>query len=331
MKLDMIFQPGGDFGFDAKQIQLAEDLGFDAAWSVESARNPFFPLTLAAKAVDNIHIGTQAAFAFRRSPMVSAQIAWDLAKQSNGRFMLGLGTPHQLGEDPTGRMREYIESLRAIWDTFQTGARLRYRGQYYQFRLMLPFFNPGPIKHPDIPIYIAGISPQMCQLAGEVCQGLHIHGFHTRAYLKDVILPNAARGLAEAGRQRSGFALTAAVFTVSGETPEAMQKAKREAKARIAFYASAPTHQAAMAYHGWDKIHSRLRQLAAAGKHKEMPQAISDEMLNEVAIAAAPEDVAARIRRRYTGLADRIGLEWQADKPELMERIARDIREGNQA
>lgn len=330
MKLDMIFRPSGDFAFDAAQIQQAQALGFDAAWSAESAHNPFFPLTLAAKTAD-IQIGTQTAFAFPRSPMVTAQIAWDLAKQSNGRFMLGLGTqPPGHQPDAAERMREYIESLRAIWNTFQTDARLRYRGQYYQFRLMLPFFNPGPIKHPDIPIYITGINPLMCQLAGDLCHGLHIHGFHTLPYLKAVVLPAVARGLAKAGRKRASFALTAPVFIVSGKTPAEMQPAKQEAKARIALYASAPAHQAVMSYHGWDKTHSKLRQMAAAGEQAAMPPALPDEMLNEIAIIAPPEEVAASIQRRYAGLIDRICLEWPANQPELMKRIAADSREMNQ-
>ena len=332
MKLDMTFRPCGDFSFDAKQIQQAEALGFDAAWSAEAAHNPFFPLTLAAKAAGKIQIGTQTAFAFPRSPMISAQIAWDLTKQSDGRFILGLGTQspgRQFSEewtDPIGRMREYIEGIRAIWDTFQTGARLRYRGQHYQFRLMLPFFNPGPIEHPDIPIYIAAVSPKMCQLAGEVCQGAHVHGFHTLPYLKEVILPRIEQGLSEAGRKRSDFALTVPVFIVSGKTPEETQKAEKEVKARIAFYAGTSAHQAVMAYHGWDKIHSKLHQMAGAGEWEDMPQAVSDEMFNEIAIISTPEEVAANIRRRYAGLVDRICLEWQADKPGLMERIAKDIR-----
>ena len=330
MKLDMTFRPGGDLSFDAKQIQQAEALGFDAAWAVEAARNPFFPLTLAAKITSNIRIGTQAAAASPRSPMISAQIAWDLARQSGGRFVLGLGTQipgRQFSEewtDPIGRMREYIESIRAIQDTFQTGARLRYRGKYYQFRLMLPFFNPGPIEHPDIPIHIAAVSPNMCQLAGEVCQGAHVPGFHTVSYLKEVIQPQIEQGLSQAGRKRSDFALTAPVFVVTGETPADRQKSEKEVKARIAFYASQPAHQAVMAHHGWDNVHIKLRQMAGKQAWEDMPPAVSDEIFNEVAIIAAPEEAAAKIRQRYAGLVDRVGLEWQAGKPRLMEMMAKE-------
>lgn len=220
MKLDMIFRPSGDWEADVKQIKQAESLGFDSVWSVEAAHNPFFALTLAAKTTRKIQLGTQAAAAFPRSPMISAQIAWDLAKQSDGRFILGLGTQpprHDSRQrraewtDSLERMREYIESIRAIWDTFQTGARLRYRGRHYQFRLMTPFFNPGPIAHPDIPIYLAGSHPQVGRLAGEIGQGLHVSDLPSVSYLKDVILPEVERGLAAAGRKRSDFAVTISV------------------------------------------------------------------------------------------------------------------------
>ena len=324
MKLDMSFLPSGDMAADAQQIQQAQDLGFDAAWSHEVAGNPFFALSIAAKTANRIQLGTQAA-AFPRSPMVTAQIAWDLAKQSGGRFMLGLSAemPNDIHRHcreewtaPLERMREYIESVRAIWDTFQNGARLRYRGQHYQFRLMAPFFNPGAIEHPDIPIYLAAPHPKMCRLAGEICQGLHVPAFHTLPWLKDVILPEIERGLAAAGRQRSDFALTAPVFIAAGQTDE------RAIKAHIAFQAA--SQQALMAYHGWDGIHAKLRRLADEGKWAEMPAALPDEMLNEIALIAAPQEVAASIRQRYAGLADRICVAWQAG---LMQTIAEERRQ----
>ncbi len=335
MKFDMTFLPSSNLSADARQIQQAEALGFDGAWSAEVAHNPFFSLTLAAKATRNIQIGTQIAVAFPRSPMVSAQIAWDLARQSGGRFTLGLGSQvsahiiRRFSEEwaePIGRMREYIEGIRAIWDTFQNGSRLRYRGKHYQFRLMSPFFNPGPIEHPDIPIYIAGVNPRMCRLAGEICQGLHVHGFHTLPYLKEVIRPQIEQGLSESGRRRSDFAVTVPVFVVSGRTPEETQAAEHEVRTRIAFYASTPAYQAVMAHHGWDNIRIKLSRMARAGKWDEMAAAVSDEMLNEFAIVAAPGEVAASIRQRYDGLADRICLAWRVKEAELMETIAKDMR-----
>lgn len=331
MKIDISFFPSGDLRADADLIASAEQAGFCAAWSAETARNPFLPLTIAASASESILLGTQIAVAFPRSPMVTAQIAWDLARQSNGRFVLGLGTQvrahierrfSETWTDPIGRMREYIESLRAIWDTFQHDARLRYRGKHYQFRLMSPFFNPGPNTKPDIPIFLAGVNPGMCRLAGETCAGLHAHVFHTATYLRDVVLPAVEAGLAVAGRRRDDFALTVPVFVVSGANDEARRRSEAETRSRIAFYASTPGYKRVMALHGWDEIADKLSALARAGQWQEMAALIPDELLREIAIVAEPDEVLPQIKQRYAGLADRICLDWHSVDGSIRSAIA---------
>ena len=328
MKIDISFFPSGDLRADAALVARAERLGFDAAWSAETARNPFLPLTVAAAETESITLGTQIALAFPRSPMVTAQIAWDLARQSQGRFALGLGTQvrahierrfSESWSDPLGRMREYIESLRAIWQTFQEDARLRYRGQHYQFRLMSPFFNPGPIDHPHIPIYLAGVNPGMCRLAGETCAGLHAHAFHTADYLREVIIPAVDDGLARADRQRDEFALTVPIFVVTGARGEA------DARAQIAFYASTPSYRRVMAQHGWEDIAMQLAGMARAGQWDKMGAQIPDEMLQEIAIVAQPGAVMDRISERYGGLADRICLAWDGADSALIDAVAENL------
>jgi probable F420-dependent oxidoreductase len=335
MKYDMTFFPSNDIRADRQSIKQAEALGFDGIWSAEVAHNPFFPLTLGAKETSKIQLGTQIAVAFPRSPMVTAQIAWDLAQQSNGRFILGLGTQvrahitRRFGEEwvhPVNRMREYIEGMRAIWDTFQNDARLRYRGEHYQFRLMAPFFNPGAIEHPNIPIYLAGVNPKICKLAGELCDGLHAHAFHTVSYLNEVVLANIEQGLVKSGRNRADFKLTIPLFVVTGTSPEETQKAEIAAKSRIAFYASTPSYKAVMEHHGWDEIGLKLSRMARDNQWDTMWQEISDDMLHEVAIIAEPNNVIDAIQARYTGLGDCICLEWKADNMELIQTFAEKIR-----
>ena len=335
MKFDTTFFPSNDIRADVQQIEQAEKLGFDGMWSAEVAHNPFFPLTVGAKETSKIELGTQIAVAFPRSPMVTAQIAWDLAQQSNGRFILGLGTQvrahitRRFSEewvDPISRMREYIEGMRAIWDTFQNDARLRYRGQHYEFRLMAPFFNPGSIDHPHIPIYIAGVNAKICRLAGEVCDGLHAHGFHTVSYLNDVVMTNIKQGLDESNRNRNEFALTIPVFVVTGSSPEETRKAEIEAKSRIAFYGSTPSYKAVMEHHGWDDIGMKLSQMARQGQWNDMWKEVSDEMLHEIAVVSEPDNLINTLQKRYAELGDRICLEWKADNFELMQTIAQQIR-----
>ncbi|MBZ0290687.1 MAG: TIGR03617 family F420-dependent LLM class oxidoreductase [Anaerolineae bacterium] len=292
-----------------------EEYGFSGLWTAETAHNPFLPLTHAAAATERINIGTAIAVAFPRSPMVMAQVAWDLAEQSQGRFILGLGTqvkPHITKRfstewtAPVPRLREYIESMRAIWNTWQNGVPLRYQGEQYKFTLMTPFFSPAPMAYWQTPVYIAGVNEGLCRLAGELCQGFHVHAFHTVRYLKDLILPNIEIGLEKSKRTRADIKLACAVFVVTGRTAEEMQNNAVMAKSQIAFYASTPSYSTVMEMHGWRDLAERLNHMSREGRWAEMWQEISDDMLNEFAVVAPLEDLPHKVRERYDGLLDRV-------------------------
>ncbi|MBO9381581.1 MAG: TIGR03617 family F420-dependent LLM class oxidoreductase, partial [Roseiflexus sp.] len=196
MKLDAMLVVDARRLNEAGRIaRAAEAVGFAGLWTPETQHNPFLPLTLAADHTAEIQLGTAVAIAFARSPMVTAQVAWDLQAFSGGRFILGLGTQvkahieRRFGmpwDPPVPKLRDYIQALRAIWQAFQTGGKLDYRGQFYNHTLMSPFFNPGPITHPHIPIYIAGVNEGLARLAGELCDGFHVHPFHSVKYINDI-------------------------------------------------------------------------------------------------------------------------------------------------
>ena len=327
MKFDVTIFPT-NLNAAAAIAQQVEAYGFSGLWTSETAHNPFLPLTHAAAATKRIDLGTAIAVAFPRSPMITAQIAWDLAAQSNGRFILGLGTqvkPHiekrfsTPWSAPAPRLREYVESLRAIWDTFQTGAPLRYRGEHYTFRLMTPFFNPGAIEHPDIPIYIAAVNDHLCRLAGELCQGLHVHPFHTARYLREVVIPNVERGAQAAGRTRADVALSCAIFVCTGKDAAETVENTAGVRTQIAFYASTPSYRPVMELHGWGDLAEQLSGLARHGKWGEMGALISDDMLREFAVIAPPDELAHAVKARYDGLLDRVGY-YFAFAPEDAER-----------
>ena len=290
-----MLEASGAYRSEAAAIRQAESLGFDRVWVREVAGDPFLALTLAAAETRRIQLGALIP-AFPRSPMVTAQIAWDLARQSGGRFdlCLAFGASHGMlpaSADQVGQMREYIESLRAIWDTFQHEKRLRYRGQHYTFRLMAPFFNPGPIDHPDVPVFLTGNCAAEYALAGEMCQGLIAPALHTREYLRGSILPALDQGLGRAGRQRGDIELIAPVMAVSGIDEEKLARAKGSAKAHIAALAQSPAYQDILPKLGWQSA-----------------EPIYDAMLDRVAIVAEPAEVISRARARYAGLADRVCL-----------------------
>jgi probable F420-dependent oxidoreductase len=289
--------------------RAAEEIGFDCLWTSETQHEPFLPLAIAAEHTTRIELGTAIAVAFPRSPTVLAHIAWDLANASKGRFILGLGTQvkahieRRFGmpwESPAAKLREMILAMRALWDTWQNGTKLNFRGEFYKLTLMTPFFDPGAIEHPNIPIYIAGVNEHLCRVAGELCQGFHVHPFHTAKYIRDIVLPNIEQGAQAARRSRADLQLSSAIFVA---TNDAERAAVRQ---QISFYASTPTYKTVLDAHGWGEVNQKLGALAARGKWDEMPALITDDILNAVAIIAPQAQVPARIKERYTGLLDRI-------------------------
>ena len=223
-----------------------EALGYDCLWSAETQHDPFLPLAVAATVTSKIKLGTSIAVAFPRSPMILAHLAWDLAKASSGRFILGLGSQVKghnerrvsvKFESPAPKMREVVLAMRAIWSTWQNGSKLDFKGRFFRFDLMTPFFNPGPIEHPQVPVYVAGVNPAMCRVAGEVCDGLHVHPFNSPTYLREIVRPAIGEGMAKAGRAGAPFTYVTSSFFVIGYTEAELARVKRALKQQIAFYA----------------------------------------------------------------------------------------------
>ncbi len=311
----MKFDAAVGFATDLKGVgilaQAAEAIGFDAIWTSETQHDPFLPLTHVATHTSRLHFGTAVAIAFARSPLVVAHTAWDLAKQSNGRFLLGLGTQVKAHIErrfgmtwmpPVPRLREYIQAIRAVWTAWQTGGKLNFRGDTYKLTLMTPFFSPGPIEQPNVPIFIAGVGAPLCRLAGEVADGFHVHPYHSRQYLSDIVLPAIAAGAQKADRPRDTIEIATQAFVALSEEEIAAQRQQ------VAFYASTPSYRPVLELHGWSKIGEELSSLAAHGKWSEMPPLITDEMLETFVIIGSWSDVAEKLRAKYEGLLDRVGL-----------------------
>ena len=292
--------------------RAAEEVGFDALWTQETQHDPFLPCALIAEHTEHLHFGTAIAVSFARSPANLAYTAWDLAAQSGGRFILGLGTQvkahieRRFGqpwpESVTGKLREQIQVLRAFWDCWQNGTKLNFRGEYYKITLMSPFFNAGAIEHPNIPIYIAGVNTGLAKLAGELCEGFHVHPFHSVKYLNEVILPAIEEGTVKERRKKEDVSVSVTAFVAT--TPEEMNFAR----AQISFYASTPSYRPVMDVHGWVSVAEKLSAHASKGEWMEMPMLITDEMLNEFAIMTDDGELADELKKRYDGIADRLTL-----------------------
>jgi len=296
--------------------EAAEVLGFDGIWTSETAHDAFLPLVLAAEHTRHLSLGTSIAVAFPRSPAILAYLAWDLARFSQGRFILGLGpqvkghNERRLGvkwERPVAKMREIILAMRAFWDCWQHGTKLNYRGEFYKLTLMSPFFNPGPHDHPRIPVYIAGVNKLMCQLAGELCDGLHIHPLHTTGYIEEFALPHVLTGMQKSGRSRQEIELSTTVFVVPTDDAEQALKYEADARQQIAFYASTPSYRVVMDMHGWGAIAEQLSSLAARGKWADLPRLVTDQMMDAFVVTGSWAEIPAKIKAKYArGLLDRV-------------------------
>jgi probable F420-dependent oxidoreductase len=311
----------------------AERLGFSGLWTSETKHDSFLPLALAAEHTERIQLGNSVAIAFSRSPMVVAQLAWDLQDFSGGRLLLGLGTQVKAHIErrfsmpwgsPVARLRDYVGALRAIWRSFQTGEPLRYEGEFYRHTLITPFFNPGPIDYPEVPVYIAGVNTGLCRLAGEACDGFHVHPFHSPEYVRQIVVPAVQKGAAEAGRPAEEVELATSAFVITGRNREEIERQREKMRAQLAFYASTPTYRVVLGVHGWDAVGEELSKLAAAKRWEEMPKLVSDEMLGAFAVEAPPDEVGPAVRERYAGLIGRVAfyLPFEPGRDEAFWRAA---------
>lgn len=248
--------------------------------------------------------------------MVTAMLAWDLARLSKGRFLLGLGTQvrahitRRFGMEwdrPGPRLKDYILAMRAIWEAWQNSTPLRYEGECYRLTLMTPFFDPGPNPDPEVPVYIAGVGPYLSRLAGEACQGFHVHPFHTVSYLDQVVLPNMAEGAESAGRKLDDVVRATTVFVMTGETESEVEQAMDPVRQQVAFYASTPSYRPVLESSGWD-FGDRLHTMSKKGQWAEMAELVPDEVLLEVGVAATVDKVGEAIRERYGDRIQRVGF-----------------------
>jgi probable F420-dependent oxidoreductase len=313
-----------DLGAVPAEAAWAEAMGYDGISSNETAHDPFLPLALAATATSRVTLETRVAIAFPRSPMVVAYTSRDLQELSRGRFRLGLGTQVKghierrfstLWEPPGPKLREYVQSLRQIWDCWTDGNRLDYRGQFYQFSLMTPFFSPGPSQYPAPAIFTGAVNAYNCRVAGEVSDGLMLHSLTSAEYVRQVVRPGLARGAERAGRDPSQMQVTGGGFIITGPDRSSIRAAAAEVRRRIAFYASTRTYFPVLEAHGFSEIGPRLHQMSLQGEWAEMAELISDEMLDAFAVVGEYDEIAEKFTQRYGGLLDEVSFSPSTASP----------------
>ncbi|HJO24646.1 MAG: TIGR03617 family F420-dependent LLM class oxidoreductase [Myxococcota bacterium] len=305
-------QGTADIAGIAAASRRTEELGYDGVTAPEAGHDPFLPLVVAAEHTEQIKLGTNVAIAFPRSPMVTAQVAWDLQQLSKGRFQLGLGTQvkgHVVRRyastwtgPPGPRLRDYVLCVKAMFETFQKGEKPGFEGEHYQFTLMNPFFNPGPIEYPHPEIHLAAVNPYMARLAGELCDGLRLHPIATFRYTQEVVVPSLQKGAELSGRKLEDLDMIGAPFLAIAKDEEGIEAAKQALRQHIAFYASTRTYHAVLEFHGWLDAGNALHQMSREGRWKEMPGQITDEMLEEWAVIGTCDELAAKLKERCSGI-----------------------------
>jgi probable F420-dependent oxidoreductase len=315
MKVDTSLSNDGDLAASAR---AAQDAGYDGLWVGETNRDPFLLSLVAAQGTTNVTVGTSIAIAFARTPMTLALTAYDLARYSNGRFVLGLGSQVKAHIErrysmpwshPAPRMRELILAMRAIWATWQDGTPLNFEGEFYRHTLMTPFFTPEPVPSGPPPVFLAGVGAHMTAAAGEVADGFFCHAFTTERYIREVTLPALQKGRSAGGHaDLSDFTMCLPAFVTVGRNDEEMATAVTGTKKQIAFYASTPAYRGVLDLHGWGEVQPELTRLSKAGGWDQMGELITDEMLDAFSVIGTPAEVAKGLRSRYDGLIDRLSF-----------------------
>jgi len=300
----------------ADHARRVEALGYDGLNVPDAVHDGLLAAHAALGATARLRVATSVLVCFPRSPMNTAHAAWDLQAFSGGRFELGLGTQVRgniVGRystpwtPPVPRMREYVQSLRAIWDCWQNGEPLEFRGEHYRFTRMQPFFNPGPIEHPAIPIYLGAVGPKMTGLVGEVADGIMTHPTNSAPrYLREVTLPEMAKGAERAGRSPQELALVAAGFVATGAAPPGVAREREKIRELLTFLYSTPAYWRSLELYGWGDVGRKLHELTREGRWADMTGTIGDDMLDALVPQGTYDEIAATLLAQFGGLADRI-------------------------
>ncbi|MFT3759254.1 TIGR03617 family F420-dependent LLM class oxidoreductase [Thauera sp.] len=304
-----------DMGAFARRV---EAMGYDGLFVSDAIHDGLLLACQALSATSRLKVGTSVLIVFPRSPMNVALAAWDLQKMSGGRFELGMGTQiKQNIEDrysarwlpPAAGMREYLGSLRAIFHAFRTGEPLDYVGEHYKFTRLQPFFNPGPIDAPDVPLMLGAVGPKMLELVGRSADGIHTHPTNTSVrYLKEIILPQIAVGVEKRDPACARPLVSASQFVATGPDDATVAAERERFRDMLAFLFSTPAYWASLELFGWQEVGERLLALTREKRWKDMPSIFTDEVLDTFLVSGRYDQLPERLASRFGGLVDRITL-----------------------
>ena len=301
----------------------AEAMGYDGLQVPDAVHDGLLLAAMALNATRHLLVGTGVLLAFPRSPMITAIAAWDLQKMSGGRFELGLGTQIKSNieqrysarwDSPVPQLREYMQALKAIFHSFQTGAPLNFEGDHYTLTRLQPFFNPGPIDHPDIPVLAGAVGPAMTKMVGRIADGMITHPTNTAPqYIREVCLPRLQAGFAQAGRDGKDFKLLLGPLTATGKDDKTLALEIEKQRGLLGFLFSTPAYWPTLELLGWQDKGQQLLDMTRTGSWERMPTIITDEVLERIIPIGSYDDIVSIYRQRYDGLTSRISFPMPED------------------
>jgi probable F420-dependent oxidoreductase len=328
----------------AAHAKRVERLGYDGLHVAETVHDAMTVATLAVEHTERIIVRTSVALAFVRSPTLLAYAAWDLSKWSGGRFQLGLGTQIRqniedryavpFGEDPVGRLGDYVGAVRAAFAAFASGEAPRYESAHYRLTRLQPFFNPGPdAATVPPPIYVGGVQHKACVLAGAVAEGFVTHPTNSNPrYLVEKCLPALAEGAERAGRDlgRDGFELVMGTSVVTGTTHDAVLAERERQRRLLAFLYSTPAYAPTLQLYGWDDLGPRLRDLIRHDRWDDLGRVLSDDVLDELVPCGTFDELPGLVLGRFAGLGQGItvGVPTDPADDDAFRAVVAAIREG---
>ena len=319
-----------------EEARWAEGIGYDGLCTEETGHDPLMPLLLAATTTSRVTLEPRVAIAFPRSPMVFAYAAMDMQNFSDGRFRLGLGTQvkghierrfSSQWASPGPRIREYVQSLHAIWDAWQNGTRLSYHGEHYNFSLMTPFFSPGPSEQPRPPVFISAVNSYNCRVAGEVCDGVSLHPLSSPEFVKQRVLPHVVDGATRTERDPKAVKLTGSPFIITGPNRSVIEERMYPVRRQIAFYSSTRSYTTVLEAHGFQDVGVRLHEMSLKGQWEEMTDLITDDIMAKFAITEEYDGVASTLRDRYDGLLDEVVFGMDVASPDDEQQLRKIVAE----
>ena len=281
----------------------ADEAGFESVWTTEFFNaHGFVRLAAVATATKRVKLGTGIAYAFMRTPMLAASAAMDIDELSGGRMVLGLGSGTErmnrewysmpFDDPPAPRIKDAVGLVRAAFAASKGGG-LQYEGPYYNVKI--PVYARSGAAREQIPVCLAAVNKGMIRAAAAVADGLVGHPVFTRGYIRDVVLPEL---------EGSKCALLPYVITSVADSTE---QARNEARGQIAFYYTTRLYHTILEPHGWRGQGEIIADAFKRGDFAAMAAAVTDEMIDEIAIAGTANEVRDQLKA-WDGLAEEVLL-----------------------